>query len=233
MATTNANPKSVTIRGRLSFPVFEHIMAVERNKTSKFPKATDKEVNTEFNLLIESDQFEKLRKHLLDVFIPYVEERMAKGEKTDVVEPAQLKKLKTMLAEGGDWLDNPPHLPMKEVSEKNLENMPEAVASVKVVGPKGADVNLQATVYSADQLKVPDADILSFPVVKPLNETVFDMYPGAVVGATLNLYAFFNSKAVNGISAGGNTAVYLGNFEGERFGGGAPAVDLDAIFMDD
>lgn len=232
MATTK-NPKSITIRGRLSFPVFEHAMAVERNKTSKFPKPNEKDITTEFNLLIEQTQFDRLRTHILDEFLPYVEERVAAGEKKDVLEPAQIKKIRAMLAEGGDWLDNPPHLPMKEVSEKNKEQMPEAVASVKVVGPKGADVNLQATVYSEDQLKVPDADILAFPVVKPLGETIFDMYPGAVVGATLNLYAFFNSKSVNGISAGANTAVYLGNFEGERFGGGAPAVDLEEIFMDD
>src|SRR5690606_30205093 len=101
-----------------------------------------------------------------------------------------------------------------------------------ITGPKAGDITLRATVQDESQLLVPDPDILSFPVIKPIGQTVFSMYPGAYVAATLNLFAFNTSPSVNGISAGANVAVYLGNLEGERFGGGVD-IDEDAIFLDD
>ena len=69
------------------------------------------------------------------------------------------------------------------------------------------------------------------PTIVPLEKSVFQMYAGAYVAATLNLFAFESSSTINGISAGASTAVYLGNLEGERFGGGVD-LDEDDIFMD-
>jgi len=231
MPTTNAtSPKTVTIRGRLSFPRFTHAEAVAANKKSKFPKAKEEDVSSEFNLLVEQEQLDKLKDHIRNVFVPYVEENYAKDPKSkDSLDPKTVKKLLDKL-DNDDW-DGAPFLPIKSISEKNQEAAPEAVASIKITGPKGADVSLKAAVYDEGQLLVPDGDILSYPVIKPIGQTVFQMYAGAYVAATMNLFAFFSSTTVNGVSAGANTAVYLGNIEGERFGGGSD-IDEDAIFMD-
>ena len=216
------NPKNVTIKGRLSFPRFSHREAVAANDRSKFKKADPSEVAPEFNLLIEQDQLDKLKDHILNVMIPYVEEQNAKKEKRDSLSPKLIQKIKDKIA-AEDW-DGSPFLPMKPVSEKNAEVAPESVASVKITGTKGGDITLKARVENEDQLVIPDPDILSWPTIVPLEKSVFQMYPGAYVAATLNLFAFESSSTINGISAGANTAVYLGNLEGERFGGG---VDLD------
>lgn len=223
------NPANVTIKGRASFPVWTIKEALARNTTSKFPKDEDK-VSPEVNMLIEQDQLDKLTTHILDEFLPYCEEQFKKGEKRNALDPKVAKRIRD-LVESGDWTAQPPFLPIKQISEKNQPNAPECVASVKVSGPTGADFRLEATVFSEDQLVDPDSQVASFPVRKPLNETIFEMYPGCYIVATLNLFSFFSSNAILGISAAANTVFYMGNVEGERFGGGIE-VDEDAIFMD-
>jgi hypothetical protein len=223
------NPKQVTIKGRLSFPRFTHKEAVAANDKSKFKKADPNEVSSEFNLLIEQDQLDKLKDHILNVFLPYVEEQVAKKEKRDTLSAKLIQKIKDKIAQE-DW-DGSPFLPMKPVSEKNAEAAPEAAASVKVTGPKGADITLKARVEDESQLVIPDPDILTWPTIVALDKSVFQPYAGAYFAATLNLFAFESSSTINGISAGANTAVYLGNLEGARFGGGVD-VDEDDIFMD-
>jgi hypothetical protein len=223
------NPKSVTIKGRLSFPRFTHKEAVAANDKSKFKKNDPAEVSPEFSLLIEQDQLDKLKEHILNVFLPHVEAQNAKGEKRDTLNPKIIDKIRTKLA-AEDW-DGSPFLPMKVITDKNKEVAPECVASVKATGSKGSDITLKARVENEDQLVIPDPDILTWPTIVPLEKSVFQMYAGAYVAATLNLFAFENSSTVNGISAGANTAVYLGNLTGDRFGGGVD-IDEDDIFMD-
>ncbi len=225
------SPKNITIYGRLSFPRFTHKEAVMANKKSSFVKADEADVSPEFNLLVEQAQLDKLKTHILDVFLPFVEENYAKDPKSrDALDPKVVKKIREKI-ENEDW-DGAPFLPMKQVSDKNKEVAPETVASVKVTGTKGSDITLKATVYDEAHLAIPDPDILSYPVVKNLSDTVFTMYAGAYVVTTLNLFAFFSSSSVNGISAGANAAVYRGNLEGARFGGGSD-LDEDDIFLDD
>jgi hypothetical protein len=89
-------------------------------------------------------------------------------------------------------------------------------------------MELKAIVQDEEELKVPDPDQLSFPIIKPIGQTVHSMYPGCYVAVTLNLYAYHNGKHP-GFSAGGSTAVF--KMDGERFGGGT-SVDEDEIFAD-
>lgn len=227
--TIDANAaKSLTIKGRLSWPRFTHAEAVEANKKSNFPKADESKVSPEFNLLVERDQLDKIIAHIRDVMIPYVQQQTAAGEKRDVLDDKVVKKILKKL-EDEDW-DGAPHLPIKPLTEKNAESMPSAVASIKVTGRAGSDIKLLAKVTDNTQLAVVDPDIIGFPLMKPIKETVFEMYPGAWVATTMNLYAFVQSTSVNGISAGGDICVYLGDLDGDRFGGGAQ-LDEDAIFM--
>lgn len=235
-ASGAVDPKLVTIRGRVSFPKWTHAEAVANALKSNIPQIADKARNSpqdiapEFTLLVEQEQLDKIRQHIDGPFLAYIEERIRKGETKDVLSDRALKKVRAML-QSGDWDDAPPHLPIKKIDPKTQALAPECVAAVKVVGSKGRDIDLQATVWDESQLKVPDPDQLTWPTRKPIEQTIFDPYPGAYFVATLNLFAYEPSNSVYGISAGANVALYAGNVHGERFGGGVE-VDEDAIFMD-
>ncbi len=224
-STKEKDPKTVTIYGRLSFPVFEHARAVERNATSKFKKDDTSKVTPEFHLLVEQGQLDKLTTHLVDHFIPYCIEQ-GTGERDGLLKKDADKILKQI--KSADWDDQPPYVPMKTVNEKTAVMAPEAVASIKVVGNQGVDVELKARVNSEDELLNPTGDIVVFPAIVPLGQSVHQMYPGCYVAATLNLYAY--ETGGKGITASASVAVFKA--EGDRFGGGV-AVDEDEMFLDD
>jgi hypothetical protein len=118
--------------------------------------------------------------------------------------------------------------PFKVISEKTAVLRPDAVAAVKCIGGKGTDIELKAIVNSEAELAVPDPDILSFPVIKPIAATTHQMYAGCQVAATLNLYAYKNGKNP-GFSAGVSVAVFRA--DDDRFGGSV-GIDESEIFMD-
>lgn len=220
------NPKTVTIYGRLSFPNFKYDQAVARNAKSNFPK-DPADVTPDFNLLVERPQLDKLLDHLKAEFLPYCKEQSDKGEKRDALSDDNIQRL-LKLIDSEDWDTQPPYICIKSVPEKTAELAPEAVASIKVVGNKGIDIELKAIVNSEDELLVPDPDQLTWPVIKPISQTVHQMYGGCYVAATLNLYAFISGK-LPGFSASSSVAVFKA--DGERFGGGI-AVDEEEIFLD-
>lgn len=220
------NPKTVTIYGRLSFPNFVYAQAVARNAKSNYPKdAAD--VAPDFNLLVEQTQLDKLIKHVKDEFLPYCLEQSKKGEKRDALTQAEVDRI-VKLIDSGDFEAQPPYIPIKVVPEKTADLAPEAVANIKITGNKGVDIECKAIVNNEDEMLVPDPDQLTYPVIKPIGQTVHQMYGGAYVAATLNLYAFISGK-LPGFSASASVAVFKA--DGERFGGGT-TVDEDEIFMD-
>jgi hypothetical protein len=227
MAT--ANPKIVTIRGRLSFPNFQYAQAVARNAKSQFVKdAAD--VAPDFNLLLEQPMLERLTTHVLDVFLPYCAEQQKKGEKRDALEPAQIAKL-VKLIESEDWDAQPPYIPIKPVHPKTIELAPEALVSLKVTGNKGMDIEEKAIIHDDSELAVPDPDLVipARGMILPIGQTVHTLYGGCNAVATLNLYAFISGK-LPGFSASAGVCVF--HSDNDRFGGGV-AVDEDAIFLDD
>lgn len=221
-----ASPKTVTIYGRLSFPNFTMAQALARNSKSQFAKA-EADVAPDFNLLVEQPQLNKLTDHVLNQFIPYCVQQEAKGEKRDNLTQKDADRI-IALIESGDWEAQPPYVPIKPVPEKTAALAPEAVASIKVVGNKGQNIELKAIVNDESELAVPDPDLLAFPAIKPIQQTVHTMYGGCYVAATLNLYAFISGK-LPGFSASAGTAVFKA--DGDSFGGGV-SVDEDEIFLD-
>lgn len=224
---TEANPKVVTIYGRLSFPTWTAAEAFARSQKGSYPVATVADAAPDFQLLLEEPQFNKIMNHVENVFLPYCIQQEAKGEKRDVLSAAEVKKLVEGLK--GDLGDQTFNTPFKPVHEKTAELMPEAKAAIKVIGNKGVDLERKAIVNGEDELLVPDPDQLTWPVIKPIGQTVHQMYAGCYVACTLNLYAYHNGKHP-GFSAGASVAVFKG--EGERFGGGV-TVDESEIFLDD
>ena len=232
MSANTDRPKNVTVRGRLSFPRFKHAEAVEFAKMSQFDKnkAPD-EIASSFSLLLEPAQLEKLTDHIRNVYLPYSASQNKAGEKLDGrLDAKAIEKIEKWL-DAGDLTDAPPHMPIKAINEKYADQTPECVARLDLKGPRGGDISLKARVENETQLTVPDPDLLRYPAIKPLEQTVFEMYPGAYVAATINLYNYFVSNTNFGIGAGANVAVYMGNLSGERLGGGVD-VSEDDIFED-
>lgn len=221
------SPKNVTIYGRLSFPTFDYQRALAKDAKSSFPKADKADVTPDFNLLVEPPQLEKLKQHVLNEFLPYCVEQFNKGDKRDALDQKQVDKL-VKLIESEDWEAQPPYIPIKPVPEKTAELAPEAVASVKVLGNKGADIIQQAIVQDESELAVPDPDRVDYPAILPIGQTVHTLYGGCYAAATLNLYAFVSGK-LPGFSASASVCVFKA--DGDRFGGGV-AVDEDEMFLD-
>jgi hypothetical protein len=221
------NPKTVTIYGRLSFPVFTAQEAYAKSQGGKYPAKSVAEAKPDFQLLVDKAQLDKLMTHVEQVFFPYCVEQGEKGEKRDVLTKAEVKKLLDGINNELD--DQMFNTPVKPVHEKTAPLAPEAVAAVKAIGNAGVDMELKAIVNSEDELLVPDPDQLTFPVLKPIGQTVHSMYPGCYVAATLNLYAYHNDPKRPGFGAGVSVAVFKA--DGDRFGGGS-SVDEDEIFAD-
>ena len=221
------SPKNVTIYGRLSFPTFDYQQAVKKNATSDFPKADVADVTPDFNLLLEQAQLDKLKKHVLDEFLPYCQAQHAKGDKRDALDAGQVAKL-VKLIEAEDWESQPPYICIKPVNAKTAELAPEALASVKILGNKGTDVVQQAIVQDESELSVPDPDRVDYPCIMPIGQTVHSLYGGCYAAATLNLYAFVSGK-LPGFSAAASVCVFKA--DGDRFGGGV-SVDADEMFLD-
>ena len=224
---SDPNPKKATIYGRLSFPVWTAVEAHERNAKGQYPSKDVASANPNFTLLLSKAQWEAFAKHCTEVFLPYCEQQYknegAKGK--DALAPAEVKALIDGLTDIENQLYNSP---VKPVHEKTAALAPEAVVAVKCIGPKGGDIVQKAIVRSENELRIPDPDILLWPAVVPIDASKFQMYPGAVVGATLSLYAYHNGKHP-GFSAGVTTAVF--RMDAEKFGGSVD-VDEDAIFLD-
>lgn len=221
-----ANPKVVTIYGRLSFPSWTAQEAFDRSQKGDYPAKDVASAKPDFTLLVEPAQLNKLRDHVLTNFLPYCEAQHKAGEKRDVLSGQEVADLAKQVND--DAFAGVYNTPFKPVSEKSAELAPECVAAIKVIGNAGTDFEQKAIVNSEQELIIPDPDLISFPVIKPIGQTVHQMYPGCYVATTLNLYAYHNGK-LPGFSAGGSVAVFKA--DGERFGGGV-AVDEDEIFLD-
>ena len=223
---TEKNPKTVTIYGRLSFPTWTAQEAYDRSQKGQYPAKDVASAAPDFQLLVEQGQFDKFMTHVENVFFPYCIAQSDAGEKRDVLDKGEVKKLMEGLQ--GDLADQTFNTPVKPVHEKTAPLAPEAVAAIKVIGSKGDNMELRAIVQSEDELLVPDPDQLNYPIIKPIGQTVHSMYPGCYVAVTCNLYAYHNGKHP-GFSAGASIAIFKA--DGDRFGGGT-AIDEDEIFAD-
>lgn len=214
-------PSNVTVYGRLSWPVFSHAEAVSRNARSDYPLPAE-QVTPTFNLLLEQPQLNKFINHVTDVFLPWVQS----GEAKTTLDERQVDMLLKQLA--SDWEMQPPYIPLKPVPEKTIEMAPEAVAMLKVNGRRGIDIDQKAIVNDESELLAPTGEPMSFPVAKPIRQTVHSLYGGCYAAATLNLYAYLSGK-MPGFSASAGVVVFKA--DGNRFGGGVD-VDEDEIFLD-
>lgn len=218
-----ANPKSITISGRLSFPTFSLKKAVALNNKSQFPREVD-EVSPYFYLLLNAEQLESFVAHIEHEFLPFC---LTNDAGKSQLTKEQVNKL-TKVVQAGDWDSQPPFISIKSVDDKTLALMPDAAAAIKINGMRGQDMKEMAIVNSPEELLVPEENV-AYPVLRPAHQTVHDLYAGCVAAATLNLYAFASTPKMPGFSASAGACVF--KKDAERFGGSVP-IDEDSIFMD-
>lgn len=213
--------KNVTVSGRLSFPVWTMARAIQLNAKSEWP-VEDERVACTFNMFLEQDQLDKLVDHIKDTFLPWVVSQ--DGKKGGLPQKEVNKLLKTL--DEGDWAETPYNLFIKGMREKDLEVAPEAVAFIKVKGTAGQNLVQKAVVYDENELTVP-LEIDAFPAIVPISQSVHELYAGALVATTLNLYCFMSGKNP-GIAAGAPAVVFKD--DAEQIGGSK--LDEDEIFLD-
>ena len=124
MAPAAKNPKTVTIYGRLSFPTWSAKAAYERSLKGQYPAADVASASPDFQLLVEQPQFDKFMAHVENEFFPYCLEQTAKGEKRDLLDAGEVKKLLDGMRK--DLADQTFNTPVKAVHEKTADLAPEA-----------------------------------------------------------------------------------------------------------
>lgn len=220
--------KQVTIQGRLSFPVFGIDEAMVRSAKGQYPQTDKAKVSPDFQLLLSQSQWEKFLDHAVNTFLPYCAEQFKLGkDENDALDPKDVKQLIATIE--GDLEMQTLNTPVKPIHEKTAALAPDAVVAVKCIGPKGGDIKQFAVVHKEEELKVPDADLIEYPALKPIGETVHELYPGCVALATVSLYSYYNGRNP-GFSARATACVFKA--DADRFGGGGSDVDMDAVFMD-
>lgn len=226
--TAAVNPRILTVWGRLSWPALTAAEAYAQSQQGMYPDKDETVARPNFMLVLTQGQFEKARDHFVNVFLPYcLEQFKAEGKKgKNALEAAEVKQLIDCVT--GDLAAQTANTPFKAVHEKTLDLMPDAVACVKVIGKPGTDFVQVAKVMQESELKVPDPDQVTWPCIKPLEQTVHSFYPGCEVVVTTDTYAYHNGRHP-GFSLGANTIIFRNN--APRFGG-AVDIDLDEVLLD-
>lgn len=235
MAQDN-RPKNLTIRGRLSFPNFTYASALDFNKRSEHAKP-EEDVRPNFHLVLDESGFEKVAAYLRDVFLPWTVEqgKLPDGSKKSGLSAKQAKALQSILDEDpSTWVPKEDGLMglLYPLSDKTKELAPEGVVAIKVNGFKQRDLELKAIVRSEEELRnaIDAPDIPERGLILPVGDTNHELYAGAVVASTINMWAF-TSAGQPGITCNTSTAVFVA--DAERFGGGGAILDEDDIFLDD
>ena len=225
MATNDNKYATVTVYGRLSFPTLTAEAAHQLAQKGEYPTASAAEATPSAMLMLEKPQADKFKNFCLDSFLPELVKREGLGEKRNALSAADVKVLtEATEAEGSDVYNTP----FKSMTDKDEESFPEAVMKIGLRGQKGQDLKQMAIVNDESELTVPDPDILEFPIIRNIGQTVHELYPGAIVAVTINLYSYKNGK-LPGYSAGCSTLVFKA--DADRIGGGSD-FDEDEIFMD-
>lgn len=227
------NPKVLTVQGRLNFPKFTAQEAYESSLTGNYKKDSPAESKPSYNLLLTQDELDKVRKHLIEVFIPYCVEQGKKTPKDPRKTPDGLSMRDAKLFIDGFNEDDPKdqlyHTPLKRVPDKTLEKAPESVAMMRVVGPTGGQIKLVTVVTDPAELVAPTDQDIQFPQLRSVTDTNLQIYPGVYGGSTLEFYVY-DSSGKPGINAAGPTFVRKLDMD-SLAGGGGPAID-ESVFLE-
>jgi hypothetical protein len=233
MGATPAAPSPISIRGRLSYPLFSYDEAVANNQSGMYPTADKSKIKASYNLLLEQQQLDKVVASIRQ-FLPHAVANMGtlkvKDRPRNGLTQAEADKIEAIL-DSGDWADQPPYLPIKPLSEKSAELAPECVASLKIVATPGKDIVLKAKVTSDAELDVPDPDLIipEKGVILPIARTLHELYAGCQAMTQIHFYSYAAGPNP-GINASSGACVF--RMDDTPFSAGS-AIDEDALLDDD
>jgi hypothetical protein len=156
MADNKINwPDNVNVNGIMTFPTYteaniEQLKAWRAEKGKPKPRYDDR---LGFGLFITEKEYNKVRENLLEVYIPFAKtlQKVTNGEKG--VDPKLLAKLEA-LVKNEDYTEK--NLPLRELSEKDLENIEKngfknIHAKLKVLGPQNGPIKQRALFREEDE----------------------------------------------------------------------------------
>lgn len=140
-------PKKMQTQGILAFPIKsdEEITKLAEwrvEKGIKKPKYDDKIGGT---LFLTQVQVDRIVKHLLEVYMPFVDVYYKETDGDKGIEPGLTKKLVELIKKK-DWSTK--QLPIRELTDKDIENRPDEsyVAKLKFMGPYESNLKVKGIV---------------------------------------------------------------------------------------
>ena len=231
MATLD-KPETLNVGGRLSFNSLTAQAAYDSatRADSKLPvnqrPASPDEAKASALILLNAAGLDAVKKYLLDTVLPWFRQQVDAGDvKVKGLSAQQIDLIETNI-KGDDFEAKMGRIPFTSISEKTAELAPSAVVglTVKAYRP-GSDFDQKAFVTAEEQLNtLPFAGKALFPI----GETVFDLYSGSYVKATVSFWI----GEINGnpyLACNSNAIVFWK--DGPAFSGAG--VDTEGMLSDD
>lgn len=224
-------PEAKNIGGRFSYHSLTAQAAFDsaHRKDSKLKaqqrpeKVSDAKAN--FTVLLNSSAMENIREYILKEVIPWFEQEIAAGNSKMTTDQDGVDRIRENLVNDA-FREKIGTLPFRSPDEKTLDLAPNTAASliVKAYRP-GTDIKQEAFVSEEEHL-------ISLPFSKkaiyPIEDTVFELYSGCYVKATVT---FWIGEASGNpyLSCSANSVVFWK--DGGAFAGGG--TDEEGMLADD
>lgn len=225
MATLE-KPTGINAGGRLSF---NHLTAqaaydsAHRAGSALPPKQRPQSVEdakANFVLLLNGTGRDRIIKHVLEDVIPWFRQEVKDGNSKMFITDADIDTIEALIKDE-TWRDGRNGTtPFRDVDEKTAEMAPTAALAmtVKAYHP-GTDIKQEAFVTDEEQLNTKP---FSKKAVFPIDDTIFELYSGAYVKATVSFW-IGEAGGMPYLSCSANSVVFWK--EGSRFGGGSSDVE--------
>lgn len=224
-------PKNLTVQGQLSFPIkskaeIEALKDWREKKGIKKPKFADK---IGASLILNQANYDKAVEYLVATYLPFVDTLYKDTNGDKGIEPSLVKALLEQ-AKKKVWVgaDGKPNLPIRELNDKDKENLGEypGVAKIKFAGPYEEDLGVKAIVQPAGGSRevVTIASLIEDKVIPAGREDVNRLWWGAGWNFRTNLRMNAFDSASVGVTAYSQTLYLLPHLGLPVSGGGDAAV---------
>lgn len=213
------------IYGWLRYATWTAAEAFDLSQKGQYPKKDASESTPSVTLLLNQAQFDKM-KALAKKFVT------ACGDNYDAKDPKSFspKEIAELIdCYEGDLAAQSLNTPFKAVDETAGDVFPEAVAMVKLMGPRGGNISQEAAVMDESEMRVPDPQIITFPQILNVSKTVHELSLGSLVIVKPTFYAYHNGRHA-GFSGSVSTVVW--REPGTPLSGGG-RVSVDELTLSD
>ena len=231
MAQKIEYPKNLTVQGLLSFPIksedeIEKLVEWREKKNIKKPKFPDKIGGS---LILNQSNYDKAVEYLEKTYLPFVDTLYKDTNGDKGIEPALVKSLLEQVKKR-NWLaaDGKPNLPLRELNDKDRENLGDfpGVAKIKFSGPYEENLGVKAIVQPAggDRMVVSIQSLIEDGIIPESRHDVNSLWWGAGWQFRTNLRMNAFDSASVGVTGYAQTIYLLPHLGLPVSGGGDAAV---------